>query len=137
MITRLVQYFMALLMAAPMYLCCQLGAMTQEAAPVAADACQACRLLTGADETPTAPMRDSKTDCPCCTGTLERNLSPDTAAAPRLVLVDLQAWVWWQAEDLLPPTRREHEARVHHARVDPGPPRREAPLFLRHCALLT
>ncbi len=135
MITRLTQYFMVLLIGVPMYLCCQVRGMTAAPAAAVAAECSGCHKFAEPEEAPATPAPEK--GCVCCDGLLQRNLSPDITSAPRLVLVDLQAWVRVWSEDLLPPSWREHCMRVNPAVVDHGPPRHAVPLFIQHCALLT
>lgn len=123
MFRRFTSLIAACLMAAPFCGCC-----TAAALPVAeTEACPACQSAP-AEPVPQTP------DCPCCADTLARQLSPETAAAPRLVLVVLQAWVRSHSEFWIVPTNAA-PAPVVAPRAPPrsGP----APLYLRHCALLT
>jgi len=121
MFRRFTSLIAACLMAAPYCGCCYAAAL-----PVAAEeTCPACQTEAPAPQTP---------DCPCCADTLARQLSPETAAAPRLVLVVLQAWVRSHPEfGNVPPG-----ASPRPAAIPAAPPRGDAaPLYLQHCALLT
>lgn len=123
MFRRFTSLIAACLMAAPFCGCC-----TAAALPVAeTEACPACQSAP-AEPVPQTP------DCPCCADTLARQLSPETAAAPRLVLVVLQAWVRSHSEFEAPPA-----VAIHRPLAAPAPPPRSgsAPLYLQHCALLT
>ena len=128
MITRFTQSLMALLMAVPMCWCCLAQVLPTETE------CMSCHQFLLPEDMPKQHEPDS--DCPCCQGTLERNLFPDIAAAPRLVLVDLQTWVWSPVEEALPPTRWEQGA-GHRLIANHGPPRKVVPLYRQHCSMLT
>lgn len=128
MFSRLTGYALALLMGVPLCWCCW---MSTPAAAAEVESCPACKLADSEPGLPAAPTHDR----PCCTGLNERNISPDIAAAPRLVLVDLQAWVWMRPDDLAPPTQAELLSLGQGAH-ERGPPRPGAPLYERHCALL-
>lgn len=122
---------MVLLMAVPMCWCSVLKAGTNNPA----GECLSChKFLLPEDLPANQPLHHS--DMPCCAGTLERNLSPDIAAAPRLVLVDLQTWVWLRVEDMLPPHRWELRSGHTGPLQNVGPPGLAAPLYHQHCALL-
>lgn len=124
MFLRFTSLLTACLMAAPFCGCCYASAL-----PAAeAEACPACHV----DAEPSAPASRSS-DCPCCTDTLSRQLSPEPAAAPRPVLVVLQAWVRPHSEFWAPPATATPPQ--VHAPLEP-PRSRAAPLYLRHCALL-
>ena len=132
MFTRLTQSLMVLLMAVPMCWCCMAKALPS---PAAKTDCLSChKFLLPEDMPQDKPAPDS--DCPCCQGTLERNISPDIAAAPRLILVDLQAWVWLAVEEDLPPLKFVQADYLQTAR-NHGPPRLATPLYHLHCSLLT
>ena len=121
MFRRFTSLIAACLMAAPFCGCCYAAAL-----PVAVEeSCPACQTETPAPQSP---------DCPCCADTLARQLSPETAAAPRLVLVVLQAWVRPHPEFWVVPTNASPRPVV----ASRAPPRSgSAPLYLQHCALLT
>ena len=121
MFRRFTSLIAACLMAAPFCGCCYAAAL-----PVAAEeTCPACQTEAPAPQSP---------DCPCCADTLTRQLSPEPAAAPRPVLVVLQAWVRSHSELWVVPT----DASPRPLTVLSAPPRRDAaPLYLQHCALLT
>jgi hypothetical protein len=124
MFRRFISLLTACLMAAPFCGCCYASAL-----PAAdTEACPACH----ADADTSAPAPRSS-DCPCCTDTLSRQLSPEPAAAPRPVLVVLQAWVRPHSEVWAPATA--DTPALAHAPQD-LPRNRAVPLYLRHCALL-
>jgi hypothetical protein len=128
MLSRFTQFFMALLMAVPMCWCCVSQAKEAETS------CTACHKFLLPEDRPTQqPAHHS--DMPCCQGTLERNLSPDTTATPRLVLVDLQPWLWQRAEENFLP-KLSIQLSLSQLIQNHGPPRIEAPFYVQHCALL-
>ena len=131
MFTRFTQSMMALLMAVPMCWCCLAQALPAREVETE---CMSCHKFLLPEDMP--KQHEPKSDCPCCQGTLERNLSPDIAAAPRLVLVDLQTWVWSPVEEVLPPTRWEQQEKGLTLPTNHGPPRTAAPRYHQHCALL-
>lgn len=121
MFRRFTSLIAACLMAAPFCGCCYAAAL-----PATTEtACPACPAETPAPQSP---------DCPCCADTLTRQLSPEPAAAPRPVLVVLQAWVRSHPEFGVVPTG----ASPRPVAIPAAPPRGDAaPLYLQHCALLT
>lgn len=128
MFARLTHFFMALLMAVPMCLCGVAQAKEETGS------CMACHKFLLPEDKP-ADQPTHQSDMPCCQGTLERNLSPDTTATPRLVLVDLQPWLWQRAEEsFLPETG--HELSLSQFIKNHGPPRLQVPLYYLHSALL-
>lgn len=131
MFTRITQSMMALLMAVPMCWCCLAQALPAREVETE---CMSCHKFLLLEDMP--KQHEPKSDCPCCQGTLERNLSPDIAAAPRLVLVDLQTWVWQPVEEVLPAMGWVREAGL---RLIPnhGPPRASTPHYRQHCSMLT
>ena len=82
-----------------------------------------------------ADQSTHQSDMPCCQGTIERNLSPDTTATPRLVLVDLQPWLWQRAEETFF-LEKGHELSLSQFIKNHGPPRLQASLYYLHSALL-
>ncbi len=128
MLTRLTQFLMALLMAAPMCWCSIAQASFEEVS------CMACQKFLLPEDRPT-DQPAHRSDMPCCQGTLERNLSPDTTATPRLVLVDLQPWLWQRAEETFLPQMGSQPS-VRQLAQNHGPPQVKAPLYHQHCALL-
>lgn len=131
MFTRFTQSIMVLLMAVPMCWCCLAQALP--AREIEKD-CMSCHKFLLPEDMP--KQHEPKSDCPCCQGTLERNLSPDIAAAPRLVLVDLQTWVWPPVEEMLPAICWAPEA-AFRLIANHGPPRTVVPLYRQHCSMLT
>lgn len=130
MLTRLPGILSAFLMALPMCWCCMVQALPVKAA--VEETCMACHKFALADETPAKPAHD----CHCRADSTQRDLSPNTATAPRLVLVDLQAAVWGQSEVVvLPPIGRELNDPTHLHSAG-SPPRSHFPLYHRDCALL-
>ena len=135
MISRFASFLVAFLMGVPLCWC----SYAQPPASMTAEvgACSACHPSTqqgsAAHGSPHS-HHEGKSHACCHAGVAERNLSPDTAAAPRLVLVDLQAWVWSLPDFLAPPKWSELSAPAfspvpHLAHEGP-------PLYQRHCALL-
>ncbi len=136
MISRLTSYTLMLLMSVPLCLCCVVAAPVK-AAPVEIEACSACQKFAEPEEG--VPAKTSSSDHhgnrACCVNTTERNLSPESAAAPRLVLVDLQAWVWTRSENVSYLLWQATEAQELQAALFVPPPI-QAPLYQQHCALL-
>lgn len=128
MLSRLTQLLMALLMAVPMCWCSVAQASAEEGS------CMACHKFLLPEDRPT-DLPAHKSDMPCCQGTLERNLSPDTTATPRLMLVDLQPWQWQLAEETFSP-ETSHELSLSQFIKNHGPPRLQVPLYYLHSALL-
>ncbi|MDZ4289966.1 MAG: hypothetical protein U0984_18515 [Prosthecobacter sp.] len=131
MFSRITSYALTLLLGVPLCWCCWMGA---PAVAAEAESCPACKHTQPESGLPAAPATPAH-DKPCCLGLTQRNLSPDVAAAPHLVLVDLQVWVWMRPEVLLPPSQRELFD-LGQGATERGPPRPGAPLFVQHCALL-
>ncbi len=129
MFTRLTQFLMVLLMAVPMCWCCMAKAL-----PTKTECLSCHKFLLPEDAPKDQPAHES--DCPCCQGPLERKLSPDIAAAPRLVLVDLQTWVWLPVAVVLPPLSWELQTGLQLA-LNHRSSRSVTPLYLNYCALLT
>jgi hypothetical protein len=132
MISRITSAMLAFLLGIPLCLCCVV-----QAAPVAdMGTCSACHKFAEPEqEVPVQPSGPGH-DGACCKKSLHRNLSPDTVTAPRLVLVDLQAWVWLRPENFFFFSWLEEQSHEALAVADPAPPRFAAPLFQQHCALL-
>jgi hypothetical protein len=128
MFARHTQFFMALLMAVPMCWC----SIAQ--ANVDTGSCMGCHKFLLPEDKP-ADQSTHQSDMPCCQGTIERNLSPDTTATPRLVLVDLQPWLWQRAEDTFLPQMGSQPS-MRQLVQNHGPPQVKAPLYHQHCALL-
>ena len=131
MVQRYTQSLMALLMAVPMCWCC-----LAQVLPVQADDkdCSSCHKFLLPEDRPQKQSAPSS-DCPCCVGTLERALSPDIAAAPSLVLVDLQTPVWQPVEGRLQPTRRQLVIGQKSTASDLVR-RMAVPFYQQHCSLL-
>jgi len=132
MLARLTSLLTSLIMAVPMCWCCIAGAIP--AASGEAETCASCKQFSENGHIPEAPAPEQ--DCACCDGLLQRDLSPHAAAAPRLVLVDLQAVVWPRTVGVLLPMWREL-AHLHLCTVGHRPLSSAAPLYHQHCALLT
>ena len=132
MISRITSAMLAFLLGIPLCLCCVV-----QAAPVAElETCSACHKFAETEgELPVQPLTPGH-DGMCCHKSFHRDLSPDTVTAPRLVLVDLQAWVWLRPEIFTLSFWLEKQSLETLAGADPAPPRFEAPLFHQHCALL-
>ncbi|HYF34810.1 MAG TPA: hypothetical protein VD994_05915 [Prosthecobacter sp.] len=133
MLSRLTALVLALVMVLPLCWCCAAEAPAAAAA-AEEETCSACRYAEVEQDLPASSPVDSHQDRRCCAKAKLRNLSPDVAAAPRLVLVDLQAWVWMRADLAAPPVKVDLDAIVfslerHAASHAP-------PLYQRHCALL-
>jgi hypothetical protein len=132
MIPRLISLMLAVCLGLPLCRCCW-----EEARPLAAASpdeplCPACEHVRHTPaHTPASPTPVR----PCCLGLTERTVSPDAVTAPRLVLVDLQAWVWTHSQKLPLPSWREFASLPVddsvRARSWHGPP-----LYQRDCALL-
>lgn len=124
---------MVLLMAWPMCWCCYVQAAPAPQAHGAEAACPACPASepSSSDDSQGRPV--SPRDC--CHDAKVRHFFPDTAAAPRLVLVDLQAVVWEQwglAGAVTPPaSHRFPKGDLHARRASNGPP-----LYQSNCAWL-
>jgi hypothetical protein len=128
MFTHLSSYLSALLMALPMCWCCMVQAMPEAAEE---SACPHCHLEASKE----APPAGSCPASACCYDSHERTVSPDTAAAPRLVLMDLPVALWQLTENELPPQGRELD-NLPAALLEEKPGQRHPPLYHQHCALL-
>ena len=136
MISRFASFLVAFLMGVPLCWCSYAQPPASMTAEVSA--CSACHPSTqqgsAAHGSPHSPHEGKSHAC-CHASVAERNLSPDTAAAPRLVLVDLQAWVRMHPESFhwagaLAVAERNHTDANRKLRGQ------EPPLYQRHCALL-
>lgn len=132
MISRITSAMLAVLLGVPLCLCCFV-----KAAPVAeTETCSACHKFAEPEQkAPVQPLAPGH-DGACCKKQLHRNLSPDTVSAPRLVLVDLQAWVWPRTEDLFILSVLEQPTEYLSVTEHAPPLSAAEPLFQQHCALL-
>lgn len=133
MFFRVTSLILALLIGVPLCLCC----VAQPTFAVETETCSACHKFAEPEEQAPAQPPASGRDGTCCKKLLQRNISPDTATAPRLVLVDLETWVWQRPESFDFLSWLNEQSHVSLAAAETvAPPRHAVPLFQQHCVLL-